>query len=772
MSGISAEIRVTGIVQGVGFRPFIHRLVARHSLCGTVCNSSDGARLELEGEEAEIDAFLKELPSEKPPLAYIEKIECRKSTELKHFRDFRIIESLTLKKRQTLLSPDVSVCDDCRRELFDPQDRRYRYPFLNCTNCGPRFTIIRDIPYDRPGTTMAPFSMCPDCASEYHTITDRRYHAQPVCCPACGPELFFYDKEGKLVSRSGPEGYREEPLQAARRLLLEGGILAVKGLGGIHLAARADSPSLAALLRQRKRRGARPLALMCRSTEAARTFCHVSAEEETELCSFRRPIVLLKKKDPASYSYLSENACLGIMLPYTPLHELLLEAPGPDTLIMTSANASELPMLIRNEEALEHLSGIADGFLLNDRDIHVRCDDSLLWVFEGKPYPVRRSRGYVPFPVALSGSGPMLLACGAEQKASFCLSRKQYAFPSQHMGDLKNLETLEHYSEQVEHFKKLYDIEPQGIICDAHPDYLSTRYAEETARRRGLPLLRVQHHHAHLVSCLADNAAQGPAIGIIWDGTGWGSDGTVWGGEFLLGDASGFERVGSIRPLLLPGGDKAARELWRAGISLLLDAGEDPAEFFPQEQCRQVEAQLQLGLNVPVTTGMGRLFDAVSSVLDVCREASYEGRGAILLESRASASGKVYPYRLLRDADASLLRGTAPSSRYIIDERPAVRAMCGDLRRGVSAADCSAAFHNMLIAAAAELCARLSAEHPSLPAALSGGCFQNMRLLSGLSEKLRQEGIPVLHHSRVSANDEGISLGQLEIGRKQLSRLS
>ena len=472
----AAEVKIKGIVQGVGFRPFIHRLVRERGLKGTIRNTSSGVTMELEGEEASIRRFLADLPAEAPPLAVIESITSRE-IPMKGFEAFTIIGSERQNERNTLISPDISICADCLRELKDPADRRYRYPFINCTNCGPRFTIIEDVPYDRPKTSMKAFPMCPDCEREYHDIENRRYHAQPDCCPVCGPEVTYLDAAGCAVSG--------DAIELARNALKAGKIVAVKGLGGFHLACRCDEPSIAAELRRRKQRDEKPFAVMCRDAEAARKICEVSEAEEKILTGARKPIVLLKKRGKG-YDHLSENGYIGVMLPYTPLHVLLF-GDDIDMLIMTSANLSDTPIQKDNEEAVEALQGIADGFLLHNRVIQTRCDDSLCWVLDGHEYFARRSRGYVPQPVTVPQLKGHLLACGAEQKASFCAAKGEHAFLSQHIGDLKNLETLEHYEKQIRHFERLFDIHPELFVCDLHPDYLSTRYAQERAEREQIP---------------------------------------------------------------------------------------------------------------------------------------------------------------------------------------------------------------------------------------------------------------------------------------------
>ena len=739
-------IHIHGIVQGVGFRPFIHKQVRAYRLAGTIKNTSSGVELELEGERAELERFIADLPRKAPKLAVIERVETEFSAELKHFTDFEILQSKTEAQRNTLISPDIGICDDCLRELRDPADRRYRYPFINCTNCGPRFTIIKDVPYDRAKTSMSAFPMCPDCDREYHDIENRRYHAQPDCCPDCGPHVFYLDAEGNPVPG--------DAIELARAALKAGKIVAIKGLGGIHLACRCDEPGIAQTLRRRKQRDEKPFAVMCRDVDCVRKICAVSAEEEALLTSFRRPIVLLQKRGRGALEHLSENNYVGVMLPYTPLHVLLF-GDDIDMLVMTSANLSDTPIVYRNDEAAERLRGIADGFLLHDREIQTRCDDSLCYCLDGEAYFARRSRGYVPFPVSVHEDAGMLLACGAEQKASFCLSKGNYVFPSQHIGDLKNIETLENYERQIQHFEKLFDIRPAAIACDLHPDYLSTAYAAERSAEEGIPLIRVQHHHAHLAACMADNALSGEVIGLVWDGTGYGTDGTTWGGECLVGGYNGFSRVGSIRPIPLVGGDLVTKEPLRVAWALRRDAGL-PTE---EENGALYETMLQSGLNCPLSSGMGRLFDGVSAMIGVKTRCSYEGQGAILLEAAATADDGLYP--IAWEEENGLLR---------FDWRESIRAVRSDLDRGTDRGVIAARFMNALVDMGVRQCVRAREQSGLERVVLSGGSFQNMFLMHRLPEALRRAGFTVYHHRRVSTNDEGISLGQLLVARAVLER--
>ncbi len=727
------HLNIRGIVQGVGFRPFLHRLTARFSLSGWVRNTSAGVELELEGETTHLEQFLSALKTEQPPLAVIAGVERTDLPELAGYDGFSILESEALPQRQALVSPDVGTCPDCLRELNDPTDRRYRYPFLNCTNCGPRFTIIKDMPYDRPLTSMGEFPMCSECAAEYHSIENRRYHAQPTCCPDCGPALTYLDAAG--IPCPGA------PLELAKAALNRGELVAIKGLGGFHLACLPET-DIILTLRQRKQRDEKPFALMCRDLTAAKALCEINPEEEALLTSWRRPIVLLRIQAAVPQG-ISDNRDLGLMLPYTPLHHLLME--DFDALVMTSANLSDDPVLIDNEEAVRRLRGIADGFLIHNRDITTRCDDSLYRVFRGKDYPIRRSRGYAPQPLILPRAVASILACGAEQKASFCLSRGDQVFPAQHIGDLKNIATLTHYEAQITHFEELFGIKPTALVCDAHPDYLSTRYAVERAEREQLPLIQVQHHHAHMASCMADNELDGQCIGLIWDGTGYGTDGTIWGGECLVGGAEGFERIGSLRPIPLPGGDLCTKQIGRVTHALLWEAG-------LADEDSVVTRQLKANLNCPRSTGMGRLFDGVYALLTGRDTVTYEGQGAILLEAMAEETELTLP-AIFYEADGVL--------RF--DHRPLIRALWEHKNNGVPAPQLAAAFMDTLIAAGLAQCQYAREITELNRVVLSGGVFQNMYLLPRLLDVLTADSFEVYHHSRVSTNDEGIALGQLVI---------
>lgn len=745
---IRRHFLIEGIVQGVGFRPFVHRLAARLSLNGWARNTAAGLELELEGPADALDAFQRALRTDPPPLAVIEGIHTE-DMPVTGETGFAILPSAA-GEAATLVSPDLAPCDACLREMNDPNGRRYHYPFINCTDCGPRFSIIRRLPYDRPATTMAGFAMCPDCAAEYGDINSRRYHTQPNCCPVCGPKAIYLDAEGN--SREG------DPLAWAQQTLAEGGIVAVKGTGGIHLACRADSPEAVARLRRRKHRPEKPLALMARDLSAAATLCRFTDDEAALLQSPRRPILLLPKKDPAGQSWLSATTRLGVMLPYTPLHILLLDGTfgGPNLLVMTSANRSGCPVLIDNDDALSALHGIADGFLLHDRPIANRCDDSLAMLWRGAPVFFRRSRGYAPQPILLNRDVTGVLAFGAEQKGSFAAGRGRHAFMSQYIGDLKNAETLDHYRDALTGALRLFGLQPASLVCDLHPDYASTREAEELSRQQNLPLRQVQHHWAHMAACMADNRLDEPAFGLIWDGTGLGEDGHIWGAECLLGDYHSYSRVGSIRPTALPGGDACTAEIGRTALSLALDAGcPEAAPDFARRN--GVTALLKSGYRCPLSSGMGRLFDGVYSLLTSRTDAGYDGQAPALLEA--------------------LAEGAAPADVYIpayyeedgvrrFDTRPLIRALCAAKEAGTDVSALAAGFQQALCRMALDQCQTLNPDR--LPVVLSGGVFLNRALLEGVTALLEGAGYRVYTHKRVSPSDEGLALGQLAIGAAEL----
>ncbi len=746
MSRVHAKVKINGIVQGVGFRPFIHRRASDFGIFGEIRNTSLGVELSLEGEREQIEAFVNGIYDEKPKLSEIYEIKAEYSDNLIGYRTFSISESESRSARKTLISPDTAICDTCLSELFDEADRRHNFPFINCTNCGPRFTITKDIPYDRKNTTMAQFEMCPSCKAEYSDIKDRRYHAEPDCCPECGPHLSFLSSSGEVVPG--------DAIALARGLLERGGICAVKGLGGVHLACRADVPESVMTLRERKRRDEKPFAVMCRDIDVVRQLAEVSHNEEKLISSHRRPIILLKKKNKKDFLSISENGYIGVMLPYTPVHYLLMQGEL-SCLVMTSANVSELPIVYKDEEVISALSGIADGFLTNNREIFVRCDDSLAWEYDGREYFARRSRGYVPQPVQSSLVKKNILACGAEQKASFAISREREIFPSAHIGDLKNLETLDCYEEQISHFERIFDAKPELIVCDMHPDYMSGEYARKRAKELNAPLVGAYHHHAHMASCMADNGISEKCIGIIWDGTGFGPDGTSRGAEFLYGDFCDVQRLGTIKEIILPGGDAATREIFRIGTSLALFSGES-TEHIPSPQVERVKALIDWGVNCPAVTSMGRLFDGVASLLGIRTSVSYEGQAAMLLEALAEENCQaVFPYEIKKE-----------KGMYVFDWQEMIKAIIAGKRNGESTARLSAGFMNTLVEMAADIAIAISRDTKAKKVVLSGGSFQNMYMLKRLVEKLSERGLCAYVHKQVSTNDEGLSLGQLMIAEK------
>jgi hydrogenase maturation protein HypF len=741
---IRRDVRVFGVVQGVGFRPFVHSLATALSLTGRVGNDVDGVFIEVEGPPPDVENFLLALRGNAPPLAEIERVttvEARPTGGT----GFTIVASDPAGLRHALVPSDSATCADCLRELADPADRRFGYPFTNCTHCGPRFTIVRDVPYDRPLTTMSGFPMCEACTEEYDDPTDRRFHAQPTCCPACGPRLSLVDGRGELPG---------DPVGAAADLLRAGAVVAVKGLGGYHLAVRADDEAAAATLRRRKHREDKPFAVMVADVAAAAGLCDLDTTARELLTNRRRPVVLLPRRAdaPVAPSVAPGNRQLGLMLPYTPLHHLLLRAVG-GPIVLTSGNASDEPIAFLDGDARERLAGIADAFLTHDRPIHVRTDDSIVRPFLGRGTVLRRSRGYAPEPVTLPWHAPRpVLACGAELKNTFCLAKDDHAFVSHHIGDLENYETLRSYVEGIAHFGRLFDVEPEVVAHDLHPEYLSTKHAVELT---GVDLVGVQHHHAHVASCLADNGETGPVIGVAFDGTGYGTDGTIWGGEFLLADLVGFRRVGHLATVPMPGGAAAIRAPWRMA-AVHLDAAFDGAPPPDLDVLRRnvstwasVLGMARGGVNSPVTSSAGRLFDAVSALLGVRDTIHYEGQAAVELEQLADVTEPgAYPV------------GVSPGPPLLLAGSDLVRAAAEDLAVGVDPAVIAARFHNGVVDAIVRACVLLRESTGVPTVALSGGVFQNLLLLSRVVRRLGDSGFRVLTHARVPTNDGGISLGQ------------
>ncbi|HEX3492638.1 MAG TPA: carbamoyltransferase HypF [Streptosporangiaceae bacterium] len=749
-SRVRTAVRVEGIVQGVGFRPFVYALATSLGLGGLVGNDMDGVFAEVEGDTEAVARFLVLLERQAPPLARIERVTTA-GLRPTGSTEFAIAPSAAdgTAQRRTLVSADTATCADCLAELADPADRRFGYPFINCTNCGPRFTIVRDVPYDRALTTMSGFAMCERCAAEYHDPADRRFHAQPVCCPACGPRLTLLDAATAAAGTGRPGA---DPIEAAAAVLRSGRVLAVKGLGGYHLAVDAASEQAAAALRGRKHREDKPFAVLVADLAGARELAEVDDTGAALLASPRRPIVLLPRREQPGLaeSVAPGNRQLGIMLPYTPLHHLLVRAfAGP--VVLTSGNVSDEPIVYRDDDALERLAGIADAFLVHDRAIHIRTDDSVVRAFRGRETVLRRSRGYAPepLPVPVRFHQPVL-ACGAELKSTFCLGRGTHAFVSHHIGDLENAETLASFAEGIAHFGRLFDIDPKQVVHDLHPDYLSTKYAQELP---GVELVGVQHHHAHIASCLADNGETGPVIGVAFDGTGYGPDGTIWGGEFLLADLAGYQRAGHLAPVAMPGGAAAIRQPWRMTASYLAAAGQAPDGLEVVTRNEQswaaVVRMAQRGINAPATSSAGRLFDAVAALLGVRDAIHYEGQAAIELEQLADTSVVDWYPAGVEDRDPFQILGL-----------DLVRAAAEDLAAGVARPVIAARFHNGVAAAITGACDLLRERSGRGTVALSGGVLQNLLLTERVAGQLAGHGFRVLVHHRVPCNDGGISLGQ------------
>lgn len=755
MAIVRRRLRVRGVVQGVGFRPFVHGLAARLGIGGHVGNDGAGVFIEIEGDEARLDAFLADLQHQAPPLANVESIDAE-TIEARGETRFSILASEVTPGAVTPVAPDVAPCVDCLRELADPADRRYRYPFINCTNCGPRYTIVRDVPYDRPLTTMAAFDMCQDCRREYDDPSHRRFHAQPNACPTCGPRLAW-----QATGEDAPSAVEEAALERALDLLARGGVVAVKGVGGFHLACDATNENAVALLRSRKHRAEKPLALLAADLDVVRRFACVSDEEAALLSSPARPIVLLGRVDSPALGIADSVApgqnTLGVMLPPSPLHHLLA-AFG--VLVLTSGNLSEEPIARDNDEALLRLSAIADGFLQHDRPIHVVCDDSVVRMHAGRELPLRRSRGYAPFPVRLPRALPSVLAVGAELKATACLTRDHYAFLTPHIGDLANLETLEAMQRACDHLERLFRVAPTRIACDLHPGYRSSQWARQLAASRGLPVIQVQHHHAHLVALGAEHglAPDEELLAFAFDGTGYGTDGTIWGGEVLLGDAYGFERVAHLTTAPLPGGDAAVRHPARVALAQLWAAGHPwdhtaSATALTAEARRILHTQLERGLNVATTSSIGRFLDAAASLAGGRHTVSYEGQAAIEFEAVAlRASREVTPYEF-----AIVAGGAAPVQ---FDGTPVLRAIAADAARGRAIGDIARAVHEGLAETIVTVAEMVRDTRGSTRVGLTGGVFQNVLLLSLASARLREAGFAVYTHHKVPPNDGGLALGQ------------
>jgi hydrogenase maturation protein HypF len=799
----SAKIHITGIVQGVGFRPFVYGLAVRFALTGWVRNTTSGVDIEVDGTKDSLDEFVQALKNELPPLARVDKFDLSFGTPGQYTK-FEILQSEIVKGAFQPISPDISTCPDCLRELFDPVNRRYRYPFINCTNCGPRFTIIKNIPYDRPNTTMAPFEMCPDCTGEYQNPFNRRFHAQPVACPTCGPKIWLeWTINDRQLSVEG-----DGAIYAAQKMLADGKILAVKGLGGFHLACDATSADAIAKLRLRKLRVDKPFAIMMLDTATINNHCFISKAERDLIESHQRPIVLLRRKPESKIAQevAPKQDTIGVMLPYTPLHQLLLTITDDRpkaaiigdnrsslVLVMTSGNLSEEPIATGNDEARENLSMLADAFLMHNRDIQMRCDDSVLRVvdekesghlelgtkdldnqktvashdltpsFQNQIYFLRRSRGYAPDSLKLPFEVPSILATGAELKNTFCLTRELYAFLSHHIGDLENYETLRSFEGGINHFERLFRIRPEAVAYDLHPNYLSSHYALKRAELENIPAFGIQHHHAHIAACMADNGlgAHQPCIGVAFDGTGYGDDGAIWGGEFIIADYTKFERKYHLNYFPLPGGDAAIKRPARAALALLWSLGLEWSEFLPPcsdlcyEERMALRLQLERNLNTPQTSSLGRLFDAAAALAGVRQKVNYEAQAAIEFEAAMdkTESGS-YHFEIQNNT---------------VDTHPVFAALVTDIQNKVSVPILSARFHNGVTDMVRQVCNKIRHETGLTEIALSGGVWQNIALLERTKRGLQADGYVIYLHRQVPANDGGLSLGQALVAAAKLS---
>jgi len=759
---ISVQIKITGVVQGVGFRPFIYSLARKFELLGWVQNTSSGVDIEVEGEEKNINIFVEGIKFDAPILAKVEDIEVKEVSN-KGFQGFVILESKIIPSAFQPVSPDVAICQDCQDELFDPSDRRYRYPFINCTNCGPRFTIIHDIPYDRPKTSMAIFEMCSECATEYKDPVNRRFHAQPIACPKCGPDVWLeirnHNKAGTkyIITQKGGDA-----ILHSRELLKEGKILAIKGLGGFHLACDGKNSIAVTELRRRKLRIDKPFAVMMDCIETVEKYCFLDSEERKLLTSPAHPIVLLKlnSSEEISTDIAPGQNSIGVMLPYTPLHALLLQkATGfPDVLVMTSGNISEEPICTDNDDAREHLRNLADAFLMHNREIHIRTDDSVMRIVKDKTYPIRRSRGYAPYPVKLPWNVLPILGTGAELKNTFCVTNENFAFLSHHIGDLQNYQTLKSFEDGIGHFERMYRVKPAVIACDMHPDYLCSRYAHERASREIIPVMEIQHHHAHVASVMAEKGMDSTrqVLGIAFDGTGYGDDGAIWGGEFLIANYSGYQRVAHLAYFPLAGGDVSIRRPSRTALSLMYSLGIDWGDGgLPTHNdiCAKDRTllfnQLEKRINTPMTSSIGRLFDAVAALSGVRQKVNYEAQAAIELEALVDNDEKGYYEFEYNDGK--------------INPKPMIENIISDYYSKVPVTKISAKFHNGLAVMVSEVSNQIREKYGVTHVVLSGGVWQNINLLNKTTRYLEENKFVTHIHQLVPTNDAGISLGQAAI---------
>lgn len=747
---VRVKVNIQGVVQGVGFRPFVYRLANELGLTGWVVNSAQGVWIEAEGAEGPLRYFLKRLESDKPPHAFIQTL----STEFlpaNGYTTFEIRHSDSEGEKTALILPDLATCPDCLRELFDPNDRRYLYPFTNCTHCGPRFSIIEALPYDRPNTTMKHFDMCPDCRAEYENPADRRFHAQPNACPECGPRLELWDKSGNVLAE------KQAALLMTVNAIREGQVVAIKGLGGFHLVVDARNENAVRMLRERKHRPSKPLALMYPTLAHIQFDCEVSELEEKLLTASEAPIVLLRNKESGQIapSVAPRNHYLGVMLPYTPLHHILMrELNFP--IVATSGNLSDEPICIDEHEALDRLSKVAEVFLVHNRPIHRHVDDSIVRVMSGRKQIVRRARGYAPLPILLEKSLPVILGVGAHLKNTVAVSSRNQVFISQHIGDLETAESFNAFQQVIRDFQTLYALQPQAVACDMHPDYLSTQFA----RTINLPVISVQHHYAHVLGCMTEHGLTGTALGISWDGTGYGMDGTVWGGEFLRITEKAFERVAYLRLFGLPGGDKAVKEPRRSALGLLYEMYGDalfdredlaPVKAFTPQESGILRSMLAKGINTPRASSAGRLFDAVAAILGVCQHVSFEGEAAVELEFAAAKAqtGESYEFSI---------------TGSVLDWRPMIEDILADIQRQEPIEVISARFHNTLV----EMMINITQQIGETTVVLSGGCFQNKYLSERAVQRLQEANFHPYWHHRIPPNDGGIALGQIIAASKEL----
>ncbi len=757
---LRARIAIRGAVQGVGFRPFVYRLASELGLAGWVLNSAQGVFIEVEGEKPALDTFLLRLERERPPRASVQSLECS-LLDPASYRGFEIRESAAGGDTTTLVLPDIATCQDCLREIFDPKDRRYRYPFTNCTNCGPRFTIIEALPYDRANTSMKAFAMCPACWREYTDPLDRRFHAQPNACPVCGPSLQLCGAHGQAVS------HENEALAGAGAAIRAGQIVAIKGIGGFLLVADATRETVIERLRARKRREEKPFAVMYPSLAAVEAECHVSALEARLLASAESPIVLLRRREPSggsvAPSVAPRNPFLGVMLPYAPLHHVLMHDLGRPV-VATSGNISDEPICTDERDAVDRLQGIADLFLVHNRPIVRHVDDSIVRVILGRELVMRRARGYAPLPIPLKTASPPMLAVGGHLKNTIALAVDRHVFVSQHIGDLETAEATDAFRRVIRSFHDLYRAAPERVVADLHPDYLSTKHA----RSLGLPVTQVQHHYAHVAACMAENELDGVVLGVSWDGTGYGLDGTIWGGEFLLTDASSFRRVATFRRFRLPGGERAIKEPRRTALGVVYEMWGDqiashrdlaPVAAFSEAELPLLLQMLARALNAPITTSAGRLFDAVASLIDLRQRISFEGQAAMELEFAIDESEppeRHYAFGFDQQA-VSAPDGTVAGSLLVVDWQPIVEGVLQDLARGTPAGVISARFHHTL----AEVIVAIARRVAEPCVVLTGGCFQNRYLTEQAVGRLDRAGFRPYWHQRIPPNDGGLAVGQI-----------